>query len=191
MNNPVTYTRDYIREWALSLEYFDSKQQTEKFKLENTWPGKRTDAINDLDINYANIVLPQICNIAKSCFGASHNLEVRSCFQLTTKEDGDSWVHIDNDVKIAAVLYLTPNAPVDCGTTLYSKEEPHVPIDVIGNVKWTILKKGVAKNSSCRFSRGEGALSDGQVIFGADAQMLDGCLFFGLHVGKFLKVQVP
>lgn len=82
------------------------------------WPGKRTKHVVDLDEEYANIVLSRIAAISNSCFGLQ-NVSIKSYFQLTTKHDGDSWVHQDNNVKLAALLYLNPNPPPNSGTTLY------------------------------------------------------------------------
>lgn len=42
------------------------------------------------------------------------------CFQLCLK-DVESWVHVDG-TEWAGVLYLTPNAPVESGTGIYTKE---------------------------------------------------------------------
>jgi hypothetical protein len=39
------------------------------------------------------------------------------CFQICL-EDSESWIHID-EYDWAAVLYLTPNAPVSAGTAIY------------------------------------------------------------------------
>lgn len=122
-----------IRSWALSQEYYTCEEYSKIIGYENNWPGKRTKKINVLDQEYADIILNNFCNLVHHSFGLDDDIEISSCFQLTLEEDGDSWIHMDNDVKIAAVLYLTPDAPFECGTTLYSNS-PHVPIDVIGNV---------------------------------------------------------
>lgn len=122
-----------VRHWALSQKFYDCEEMTERFKEKTEWPGLRTDAVNTLDINYANDVLSKISQLAKICFGISNNLHIRSSFQLTREKDGNSWIHKDDDVDVAGLLYLTPNAPVSAGTTLYTAP-PHEPMDVIGNV---------------------------------------------------------
>lgn len=122
-----------VRTWALNQKFYTCEEMTNHTGLPNTWPGLRTDTVGELDIDYANVVLSRISHIAQTVFGMPSTLSIRSSFQLTRKDDGDSWIHVDNDVNLAGLLYLTPNAPVSAGTTTYSPP-PHVEVDNIGNI---------------------------------------------------------
>lgn len=122
-----------VRSWALSQNFYDCKEMSEITKETNTWPGVRSLQVTDLDTDYANVVLSRIASIAVNNFGVPSNLEIKSSFQMCGKQDGDSWIHEDHDVSLAGILYLTPNAPIESGTTMYTPN-PHVPVDVIGNV---------------------------------------------------------
>lgn len=123
---------DLVRAWALQQEFLDCEQVTKISGNPNTWPGLRTKQVSELDINYANNVLSRVANLGVNIFGVPQNLIVKSAFQLTREQDGNSWIHVDNDVMVAGLLYLTPNAPVDAGTTIYDNSEK--PVDVVGNV---------------------------------------------------------
>lgn len=107
-----------VREWALSKTFYTSTQFSKRIGKETNWPGRRSDHVMDLDVEYANDVLTKVSNIARTTF-ANRDVSIRSYFQLCAHADGDSWVHQDNDVDVAALLYLNPNAPVNSGTTLY------------------------------------------------------------------------
>lgn len=107
-----------VREWAVNQEFYNAKQFSEMCGQHTDWPGKRTKHVVELDQNYADKILTRVANIAGSYFGM-RNISIRSYFQSTTKDDGDSWVHQDNDVKLAALLYLNPEPPPNSGTTLY------------------------------------------------------------------------
>jgi len=107
-----------VRTWAINQQFYDSKEFTEMYGKHTDWPGKRTTHVMDLDPIYANTVLTNIANLANKHFGLT-NVSIRSYFQLTTKDAGDSWVHQDNDTDLAAILYLNPDAPVSSGTSLY------------------------------------------------------------------------
>ena len=122
-----------VRSWALQQEFQNCEETTKRTGLKNTWPGYRTNTINELDMDYANVVLSRIAHIARVNFGVSENLQIASSFQLTMEKDGNSWIHKDDDSLVAGLLYLSPNAPVESGTILYS-EPPHKEIDIIGNV---------------------------------------------------------
>jgi hypothetical protein len=107
-----------IREWAINQEYYTAKEFTEMYGQHTDWPGRRTKHVVDLDKTYADKILTRVASIASSYFGLK-NISIRSYFQLNTKADGDSWVHQDNNVKLAAILYLNPTPLVNTGTTLY------------------------------------------------------------------------
>lgn len=107
-----------VREWAIKQRFYDSKEFTQKYGKHTDWPGRRTEHVVDLDKTYADVILSQIANIAARNFGIT-NVSIRSYFQLTLESDGDSWVHQDNDIDLAGLLYLNPNAPVNSGTTIY------------------------------------------------------------------------
>jgi hypothetical protein len=122
-----------VRTWALKQKFLDCDQMTQETGHKNTWPGLRTSTVDELDIQYANDVLTRISFLAKHYFGVSENMGIRSSFQATRLYDGNSWIHKDDDVHVAGLLYLSPNAPITAGTTLYT-EPPHEPLDVVGNV---------------------------------------------------------
>jgi hypothetical protein len=122
-----------VRTWALDQMFYSAKEISQINSGENTWPGLRTNNVNELDMGYANMVLSRISYLAQSSFGLSENLSISSSFQLTKESDGESWIHMDNDVDIAGILYLTPDAPIDAGTTIYTGH-PHVERDIVGNV---------------------------------------------------------
>jgi hypothetical protein len=148
-----------VREWALSKEFYDCNQFSKRIGVSTNWPGIRTDHVMELDSAYANDILGKISIFARKFFYDAP-VSIRSYFQICRSSDGDSWIHQDNDVDIAALLYLSPNAPVSSGTTLYEcrdytkwqnlsmdemtkinrKERQDLyndlfdPVDVIGNV---------------------------------------------------------
>lgn len=122
-----------VRHWALQQKFYNCEEMTKKSGLPNTWPGLRTENVNELDINYANDVLSRISYLAQYHFGMPKNISIASAFQLTRAEDGNSWVHKDDDTHVACLLYLTPNAPYSSGTYFYS-QPPHEIVDSVGNV---------------------------------------------------------
>jgi len=107
-----------VRSWALSKTFYDSDQFSSRIGSPTSWPGTRTDHVMDLDPAYADATLSQVSAIARKVF-LDRELSIRSYFQICKQSDGDSWIHQDNDVDVAAILYLSPLAPVSSGTTLY------------------------------------------------------------------------
>ena len=122
-----------VRFWALRQQFLSAEEITAQYNRPNTWPGLRSANINELDADFANSVLGRISSIAKQNFVLGNNIEIRSCFQLTTESDGTSWIHRDDDVQVAGLIYLTPDAPVNTGTTFYRGFDS-TEVDIIGNI---------------------------------------------------------
>ena len=120
INNFLPYP-NVVRSWALSKEFVDAKEFSKRIGSNTTWPGLRSQHVMELDSAYANIILSRISDIAKNNFldNPYANISIRSFFQICREEDGDSWIHQDNDVDVAGILYLSPDASISSGTTLY------------------------------------------------------------------------
>jgi hypothetical protein len=109
-----------VREWALQQEFLNAEAYSEKIGKHTSWPGTRTNHVMELDNDYANVVLGRFVDILSKNFATpSRSTSIKSYFQLCSAADGDSWVHQDNCVLVAAILYLSPDAPVNSGTTIY------------------------------------------------------------------------
>ena len=54
------------------------------------------------------------------------------CFQSCT-EGTETWIHVDGVTEWAAVLYLTPDAPLDAGTGIYKTADSDMNVGV-GNI---------------------------------------------------------
>jgi len=122
---------DDIRNLALSLKYRNRN-------IDEYFEGIRSHMIKEIDINLYN----DTCNkILSEYFGKqplSYNAEL---FFHQTKDDDKKdtqWlndkIHTDKG-QIAGIIYLTPNAPIDCGTQTYLKiDDKYVPDIKMGNV---------------------------------------------------------
>ena len=94
---------DKVRESALNV----------KFVTQGTFPGFRS---LKADLDYRKMIKQKLEQI----MGFNIFFPYRSdsfCFQLCLEND-TSWIHVD-EYDWAAVLFLTPNAPVSSGTAIY------------------------------------------------------------------------
>jgi Family of unknown function (DUF6445) len=120
-----------VREWALQQEFWNSEEYSKKFGKYSSWPGTRTDHVMTLDNDYANAVLSRFVDIVSKNFGIpSQATTIKSTFQLCSAADGDSWIHQDNNVLVAGILYLSPDAPIDSGTTIYRCKDQQKWLDL-------------------------------------------------------------
>ena len=109
---------DAIRKFALAQEYKHC------YELENAqygWPGSRT--VDLLDLNSS--LYESVCKKLVSVF---HNSEhdfmrwvITTNFQSSTVEYGQGVMHTDTNTIFAGILFLTPNAPLNGGTSIYRK----------------------------------------------------------------------
>jgi len=93
---------DLVRKSALSLSYHNT----------GTYPGLRSDRA---DYDYENYVKNKIESVTPLRIKSFKQDSFR--FQACFKSD-KTWLHHD-ETGWAAILYLTPNAPVESGTGIY------------------------------------------------------------------------
>lgn len=109
---------DAIRKFALAQKYTFCH---DRVNLEYVYPGSRTKDIFDLN----PILHDKICKKLVSVFhNSEHDLmrwALSTSFQSVTEEFDQGVIHTDQNTIFAAVLYLTPNAPLNSGTSLYRK----------------------------------------------------------------------
>lgn len=107
---------DRVRAFALSQK-FQFRHQLKN--VDYVFPGSRTK-----DISLIN--KPLFENVSKKIISLFHNAEydymrwaITTSFQSVTAEYGRGIIHTDHNTVFAAVLYLTPNAPLQSGTSLF------------------------------------------------------------------------
>lgn len=101
---------DIAREFALKQE----------FNVRGNYPGTRTKSFLTPDLKDA--IQTVVWNFGREVTNWFHNDGFTGSYQLTYASDR-SWIHTDHFNKWAAVLYLTPNAPITGGTSLYMYKE--------------------------------------------------------------------
>lgn len=109
---------DAVRRFALAQEFkFCGDQE----KVNYGWPGSRTKDLFELD----KTLFEKVCKKLVSVF---HNTEhdhmrwvITSSFQSSTADYGQGVMHTDTNTIFAGVLFLTPDAPLNGGTSLYRK----------------------------------------------------------------------
>jgi hypothetical protein len=107
---------DAVRTFALSQKYqFRSQLKGVGY----VFPGCRT---KDLSI----INKPMFERVCKKIISLFHNAEhdymqwaITTSFQSVSAEFGRGVIHADQNTVFAAVLYLTPNAPLNAGTSIF------------------------------------------------------------------------
>ena len=101
-----------IRKYALEQEFY---------KRAGEYPGLRTNPINELNYEF---FLNFVKKIVSLYYDAEKNIEwdVKTLFQWAGKEHETGWIHQDdvNYYDVAGVVYLTPDAPKECGTSIYT-----------------------------------------------------------------------
>lgn len=99
-----------VRNFALSQD----------FNVTGNFPGRRTDILQGQDNLNMKSVFEQIHRKRITWWPEEYN----TAFQYTVEGD-ETWIHYDPS-NWAAVLYLTPDAPVESGTALYQHKQTKI-----------------------------------------------------------------
>jgi hypothetical protein len=125
-------TPTLIRDFALSCEFPGSR---------GYHPGIRTNQIHEINPNLFHYINKKLFYLFFDEKHDSVEWRVESQFQLTSAKYEEGWAHTDSSElnwDIAGVVYLTPNAPVEAGTTIYRKiSEPNPAGYVLRNQFYT------------------------------------------------------
>lgn len=105
---------DYIRKWALSQDFFPDPV--------GRWPGLRTKALYELNSGLNEYINRKYFSLFFDLSKVKVYWEVQSYFQLITKEFDEGWVHTDPGTILTGVVYLTPNAELNSGTSIYRRK---------------------------------------------------------------------
>jgi hypothetical protein len=99
------------------------------FSKNGSFPGNRSLRADE---NYQKMVKEKLEKIFNKKLFFPYKYD-SFCFQICL-ENHESWVHLD-EAEWAGVLYLTPDAPAESGTALFTKvEEEYFLNTVLGNV---------------------------------------------------------
>jgi hypothetical protein len=121
---PVTVINDFydnpdaIRQFALAQKY---TFRHEEEGLAYVYPGCRTQDLHALDASLQAMVLKKLVSVFHI---QEHDLmrwAISSSFQSVSEIYKEGVIHTDTNTIFAGVIYLTPNAPLDAGTSLYRK----------------------------------------------------------------------
>lgn len=133
---------DAIRKFALAQKY---KYRHEEGDIGYVYPGCRTKDLCELDKTLQEKVLKKLISAFHISEHDRMQWAVFSSFQIVSEQYKHGVIHTDNSTVFAGVLYLTPNAPLDSGTSIYKK-----------NATFTQEKyKHAAELNDVRFKAGE------------------------------------
>jgi hypothetical protein len=124
---------DKIRKFALSLEY-------KKDEISN-YPGLRTDCLSKIAPQVYNEILKKFFSIYYDFNNEALTWMVSVQFQKTDNNFDTGWIHFDNDGntanKVSGIVYLSPDAPLNSGTSIYKLKDNVVMPALNAKAKYT------------------------------------------------------
>ena len=111
---------DAIRKFAMAQKYTFCHEVA---NIDYVYPGCRTKDLSNLD----KTLFDKICTKLVSVFHNAENDHMRwlitTSFQSVSAEYNQGVIHTDHNTIFAGVLYLTPDAPLNSGTSLFKKNK--------------------------------------------------------------------
>lgn len=107
---------DAVRTFALSQKY-KFRHQTKG--AEYVFPGCRSKDLSTINKPLFEKVSKKIISLFHNGEHDYMNWAIATSFQSVSAEYGEGVIHTDQNTVFAAVLYLTPNAPLEAGTSLF------------------------------------------------------------------------
>ena len=107
---------DAIRKFALAQQF---KFRHEESDLGYVYPGCRTQDLHTLDSGLQAKVLKKIISVFHIHEHDHMRWAISSSFQSVSEIYKQGVIHTDNNTIFAGVLYLSPDAPLNSGTSLY------------------------------------------------------------------------
>lgn len=102
-----------IREYILSLEFNAPR---------GSYPGYRSEQIKFINPTFYDSLRNRLLSIFYDQYRDALDVSFEAQFQLIPEKFESGWVHQDSDYSgrnLAGVIYLTPDAPLDAGTSIY------------------------------------------------------------------------
>lgn len=120
-NFPVAIVDNFFKE-PDKVKNFALHQEFKRDETSN-YPGLRTDCLSVIEPSLHNEFLKKFFSIYYDFKFEQLNWIVEARFQKTSNNFDSGWVHYDGDNnssnKVAGIIYLTPNAPLQSGTSIY------------------------------------------------------------------------
>ncbi len=117
-----------VFEYAKTLEYSEDPL--------GTWPGLRSYRIDMINPDLQQAFVDKIFSFFYDLDNVSISADVVSYFQVIPpySEDKSSaknkgWIHKDEGVDYAGIIYLTPSADLDMGTSIFRQKSGDLDID--------------------------------------------------------------
>ncbi len=111
---------DAIRKFALAQSYQFCHEQKE---ITYVYPGSRTRDLSNLDKALYDKICTKLVSVYHNAEHDHMRWQIATSFQSVSEEYSQGVIHTDHNTIFAAVLYLTPDAPLNGGTSLFKKNK--------------------------------------------------------------------
>ena len=107
---------DEVRKLALAQTYYPASQLDNS---EGIFPGKRTHELGSIDSDFFRYSVDKLISVFHDYASQTVKWNISNKFQLIDASYDSDWIHSDVGCMFAAIIYLTPDAPLTAGTSIY------------------------------------------------------------------------
>lgn len=136
---PVTVISDFyenpdeMRKYALAQKYTYCHEMKDQGYV---FPGSRTKELRELSMSLYEKVCKKLISVFHIHEYDLMQWQIKTSFQIVEAEYGHGLIHQDQNTVFAGVLYLSPDASLDGGTSLFRKNATYDD-----DLYWKIIKE--------------------------------------------------
>ena len=107
---------DEVRRLALAQTYYPASELDDS---EGIFPGKRTHELGSIDSDFFRYSVDTLISVFHDYSTQTVKWNISNKFQIIDASYDSDWIHSDVGCMFAAIVYLTPDAPLTAGTSIY------------------------------------------------------------------------
>ena len=108
---------DEIRRFALSQNYQYCHEKIDNYGF----PGCRTEELRKIDSNLYESLCRKLISVFHDLGKDPMRWEILTSFQIVEEKYDRGLIHQDGNVVFAGIIYLSPDAPLNSGTSIFRK----------------------------------------------------------------------
>ena len=127
---------DRFRKFGLDQTYYEDD--------EYRWPGERTPCLTLINPYIHELVCRKVLTVLYDNEAKHCDFDIQTCFNKSTGGHKKGWVHSDFPMIFTFIIYLSPNAKLEEGTSIFRPKQPMAisEMEAFSDLKKQVYREG-------------------------------------------------